>query len=103
MTQVKIIVEKQADGYIAYPLGLKGIVVGEGAATRKPSLMSNPPSGSTSKRLALKSCQMIHPSWRLSSRRRPFQPNDQVPCRCPKVSSRNNVGQKLFVLQALMS
>ena len=28
--QFKIIVEKHADGYVAYPLGLKGIVVGEG-------------------------------------------------------------------------
>jgi predicted RNase H-like HicB family nuclease len=28
--QVKIIVEKHADGYVAYPLGVKGIVVGEG-------------------------------------------------------------------------
>ena len=26
----KIIVEKHADGYIAYPLGMKGVVVGEG-------------------------------------------------------------------------
>jgi predicted RNase H-like HicB family nuclease len=26
----KIIIEKHADGYVAYPLGLKGIVVGEG-------------------------------------------------------------------------
>ena len=26
----KIIVEKRADGYVAYPLGLKGVVVGEG-------------------------------------------------------------------------
>jgi predicted RNase H-like HicB family nuclease len=26
----KIIVEKHPDGYIAYPLGIKGIVVGEG-------------------------------------------------------------------------
>lgn len=26
----KIVVEKHADGYVAYPLGLKGIVVGEG-------------------------------------------------------------------------
>ena len=26
----KIIVEKHPDGYVAYPLGLKGIVVGEG-------------------------------------------------------------------------
>ena len=28
--QFKVIVEKHADGYVAYPLGLKGIVVGEG-------------------------------------------------------------------------
>jgi len=26
----KIIVEKHADGYVAYPLGMKGVVVGEG-------------------------------------------------------------------------
>lgn len=30
MKQIKIIVEKHPDGYVAYPLGLKGIVVGEG-------------------------------------------------------------------------
>ncbi len=28
--QFKVIVEKAADGYAAYPLGLKGVVVGEG-------------------------------------------------------------------------
>jgi predicted RNase H-like HicB family nuclease len=28
--QFKVVVEKHADGYIAYPLGLKGVVVGEG-------------------------------------------------------------------------
>ena len=30
MEQLKIIVEKHPDGYVAYPLGLKGIVVGQG-------------------------------------------------------------------------
>jgi predicted RNase H-like HicB family nuclease len=30
MKYIKVIVEKHADGYVAYPLGLKGIVVGEG-------------------------------------------------------------------------
>jgi len=30
MRQVKIIVEKHPEGYVAYPLGLKGVVVGEG-------------------------------------------------------------------------
>ena len=30
MTQVKVVVEKHADGYVAYPLGLNGVVVGQG-------------------------------------------------------------------------
>ncbi len=30
MRQVKVIVERHADGYVAYPIGLKGVVVGEG-------------------------------------------------------------------------
>jgi len=28
--QVKVIIEKHADGYVAYPVGLQGVVVGEG-------------------------------------------------------------------------
>jgi len=28
--QFKIIVEKHTDGYVAYPLGFKGVVVGQG-------------------------------------------------------------------------
>jgi predicted RNase H-like HicB family nuclease len=30
LRQFKIVVEKHPDGYVAYPLGLKGVVVGEG-------------------------------------------------------------------------
>jgi len=30
MSSIKIIVEKHTDGYIAYPLGHKGVIVGEG-------------------------------------------------------------------------
>ena len=30
--QFKIVVEKHSDGYVAYPLGMKGTVVGEGAS-----------------------------------------------------------------------
>ena len=30
MKQVNIIVEKHSDGYVAYPLGVTGVVVGEG-------------------------------------------------------------------------
>ncbi|MEO8085495.1 MAG: type II toxin-antitoxin system HicB family antitoxin [Bacteroidota bacterium] len=30
MKNIKIVIEKHADGYIAYPVGFKGIVIGEG-------------------------------------------------------------------------
>jgi len=30
MKQFKIVVEKHPDTYVAYPLGLKGVVIGEG-------------------------------------------------------------------------
>ena len=28
--QIKVIVEKHPDGYVAYPLGVKGVVIGQG-------------------------------------------------------------------------
>ena len=30
MIQIKILLEKHSDGYIAYPLGMKGVVIGQG-------------------------------------------------------------------------
>lgn len=30
MRAVKIVVEKHADGYVAYPVGIQGVVVGQG-------------------------------------------------------------------------
>jgi len=30
MKSIKIIVEKHPDGFVAYPLGIKGVVVGQG-------------------------------------------------------------------------
>ncbi|MEA2560930.1 MAG: hypothetical protein QOH06_2434 [Acidobacteriota bacterium] len=30
MRNLKVIVEKHPDGYVAYPLGIKGVVVGQG-------------------------------------------------------------------------
>jgi predicted RNase H-like HicB family nuclease len=30
MKSIKILIEKHPDGYVAYPLGLKGVVVGDG-------------------------------------------------------------------------
>ena len=39
--QFKVIVEKHSDGYVAYPFGLKGVVVGEG--NRSPHLITPHP------------------------------------------------------------
>jgi predicted RNase H-like HicB family nuclease len=33
--QFKIVVEKHPDGYVAYPLGLKGVVVGQGDTAKE--------------------------------------------------------------------
>ena len=30
MKDLKLVIEKHADGYVAYPLGIEGVVVGEG-------------------------------------------------------------------------
>jgi predicted RNase H-like HicB family nuclease len=30
MRNIKIVIEKHSDGFVAYPLGVKGVVVGEG-------------------------------------------------------------------------
>ena len=30
MQPFKIVVEKHTDGYVAYPLGLKGVIIGQG-------------------------------------------------------------------------
>jgi predicted RNase H-like HicB family nuclease len=30
MTRVKVVIEKHPDGYVAYPLGLKGVIVSQG-------------------------------------------------------------------------
>jgi len=30
LRQIKIIIERHPDGYVAYPVGLKGVVVGQG-------------------------------------------------------------------------
>jgi predicted RNase H-like HicB family nuclease len=30
MSPIKIIIEKHPDGYVAYPLGIKGTVIGDG-------------------------------------------------------------------------
>ncbi len=30
MDSIKVIIEKHTDGYVSYPIGLKGVVVGQG-------------------------------------------------------------------------
>ncbi|MGI8640174.1 MAG: type II toxin-antitoxin system HicB family antitoxin [Pyrinomonadaceae bacterium] len=35
MSDFKIIIEKHEDGFVAYPLGLKGVIVGEGDSYEK--------------------------------------------------------------------
>ena len=30
MNKLKLVIEKHADGFVSYPLGLKGVVVGQG-------------------------------------------------------------------------
>ncbi len=42
--QLKIIVEKHSDGYVAYPLGLKGVVVGEGCTYEEALADVNEPA-----------------------------------------------------------
>lgn len=32
MSAIEIVVERHSDGYVAYPVGMKGIVIGEGAS-----------------------------------------------------------------------
>jgi len=35
LQHIKIIVEKHPDGYVAYPLGIQGVVIGEGDTYEK--------------------------------------------------------------------
>jgi predicted RNase H-like HicB family nuclease len=35
MRTIKVVIEQHPDGYVAYPLGLKGVVVGEGDTREK--------------------------------------------------------------------
>jgi hypothetical protein len=60
MMQRKIIVEKHPDAYVAYPLGLKGVAVGQGDTLRRPWRMSNLPSPSISKPSDRKSWKFNH-------------------------------------------
>jgi hypothetical protein len=35
MTQIKFVIEQHADGFLAYPLGLQGVVIGEGDTSQE--------------------------------------------------------------------
>jgi hypothetical protein len=45
MKSIKIIVEKHPDGYIAYPLGIEGVVIGEGESYQE--VLEDAKSGSS--------------------------------------------------------
>jgi predicted RNase H-like HicB family nuclease len=38
LKQVKVVVEKHSDGYVAYPLGMKGVVVADEGDTYEDAL-----------------------------------------------------------------
>ncbi len=40
MKQFKILIEKHSDGYVAYPLCIKGAVVGEGDTYEEAALLN---------------------------------------------------------------
>jgi hypothetical protein len=77
MRQVKIIVEKHADGYVAYPLGMKGVVVGEGLTSprswRRSSRTGNPDTPSRFKPSRMTPRKRHSP---LAPKRIPFLAND---------------------------
>ena len=54
MKQLKIVVEKHPDTYVAYPLGMKGVVVGQGDIIHKFWLSS-----------------VFHRTWQCSRQRSP--------------------------------
>ena len=58
--QFKIIVEQHSDGYVAYPLGMKGTVVGEGDSYEEALADVKSAIRSTSRRSVTKFSPMIH-------------------------------------------
>jgi len=65
--QFKVVVERHADGYVAYPLGLKGVVVGQGETYGEAlNDVSRRPFASTLKRLETKPSIRRNRSSRLS-------------------------------------
>ena len=67
MTSIKITVEKHPDGYVAYPLGLSGAVVGQGDSYEAAPPMCTRRSRSTSKRSAPRLWSRIRQCSRRSS------------------------------------
>jgi hypothetical protein len=57
MQPIKIIIEKHPDGYVAHPIGIKGIVIGEGDTYEDALADVNPPFNSTSRPLAFEASQ----------------------------------------------
>lgn len=62
--QVNMIVEKHADGYVAYPLGLKGMIVDQGDTYMAALETCAPLSYSTFRRSGTSRYRTNHPSSR---------------------------------------
>jgi predicted RNase H-like HicB family nuclease len=60
MKQFKIIIEKHSNGYLAYPLGIKGAVVGEGETYEEALADVKSAKASSSKYLAKKQGKTNH-------------------------------------------
>jgi len=72
MRQFKIIVEKHPDGYVAYPLGVKGVVVGEGDTYEEALADVKSARASILPLSGLMSLRLSRLFLKLSSRRREY-------------------------------
>ena len=116
MRQIKVVVEKHADGYVAYPLGIKGVVVGQGDSYEDVSLTFAPPSRFTPRRSARIRSMWTSRSWK-PSWRKPASTSDPMgkfpayapqarsgePSRSSGSSSSGNVSTSRCVAPTLMA
>jgi len=79
MSQVKIIVEKHPDGYVAYPLGLKGIVLDKETLTKRIFRMRNQQFVFTSRLFVGRFSRLNHQFLKHSLPRQELKFDEKVP------------------------
>jgi predicted RNase H-like HicB family nuclease len=80
MKNLKILVEKHPDGYVAYPLGLKGVVVGQGE-TYEEALSDVKSAFAFTLKVSEGPCwRLSRQYWRHSSQKRELKFDVKVPC-----------------------